>query len=358
MTNITLSDLLKTDLLTDTTKASILKAGKMNTKVKASVIKQLEHKFESVQYVKGSRSQEPSFNLGEPLHTTSNYNQYANVGRHELDLTEETELIKEAIYRNGLKPITKRNLVLLALGLSRKKTPSLISAYFKNGLHKLKDTDEQVYELEQLERAIDYRINYRTNQLIGLAEKIIKTASVVYIYKNSRHEEISKDEYLEAQKLHRKVLELNRGILSLANLKDKVEIEMVDKYGYKYVYEEIVFLSYEDFSTAKGDLAKCKKNLYDRLLTSVKNEQAKDKENNLDYIWDQLREQNQILSFMESFLEAWVFDIKYVSEDTKDFMNTLSNLLQKTWVEKTNFDGSIFRVNRRAMSYKKLIGAV
>lgn len=358
MTNITLSDLLKSDLLTDATKASILKAGKMRSNIKASVIKQLQHKYSSVEYVRGSRSKEPSFNLGEPLHTTSNYNQYANVGRHELDLTAETELIKEAIYRNGLKPITKRNLVLLALGLSRKKTPSLISAYFKNGLNKLKDTDEEVYELEQLERAIDYRIAYRMNQLTGRVSEVEKETNVVYIYKNSRHEEISKEEYLEAQKLHRKVSELNRGLLSLNNLKDKIEAEMNDKYGYSYVYEELVFLSYEDFSTAKGDLIKCKKNLYDRLMTSVANEQAKDKENNLDYIWDELREKKQIVSFMESFLEAWVFDVKYVSEDTKDFMDSLSNLLQKTWVEKTNFDGSIFRVNRRATSYKKLIGAV
>lgn len=354
--NITLSDLLKSDLLTDTTKQSILKAGKMRSNIKASVIKQLEHKFESVEYVRGSRSKEPSFNLGDPLYITSDYQ--ANVGRPELDLTDETELIKQAIYRNGLNPITKRNLVLLALGLNRKKTPSVISAYFKNGLNKLKDTNEQVYELQQLERAIEYRMTYRMNQLIGRVSEVEKGTDVAYIYKNSRHEEISKEEYLEAQKLHRQVSEINRGLLSLANLKDKIETEMNDKYGYKYVYEEIVFLSYEDFSTAKGNLAKCKKNLYDRLMASVANEQAKDKENNLDYIWEQLREQNKIESFMSSFLEAWVFGIEYISNETKDFMDSLSALLEKTWVKKTNFDGTTFRLNRRAIAYKNLLGVV
>lgn len=354
MTNMKLSDLLKSDLLTDKTKASVLKAGKMNTKVKASVIKQLEHKYSSVEYIKGSKWKEPSFNLGDPLYVTSNYK--ANVGRPELDLTDETELIKEAIYRNGAKPITKRNLVFLALGLNRKKTSSVVSAYFKNGHNKLKDTNEQVYELQQLERAVEYRITYRTNQLIGRLEKIIKKTSVAFIYKNSRHEEISKEEYQEAQKLHRQVSEVNRGILSLANLKDKVESEMNDKYGYKYVYEEVIFLSYEDFSTAKGNLVKCKKNLYDRLMESTANEQGKDKENNLDFIWDQLRSNNQIESFMNSFLEAWVFGIEYTSNETKDFMDSLSNLLEGTWVKKINFDGTTFKENRRARAYKNLLG--
>lgn len=354
MINMKLSDLLKSDLLTDKTKSSVLKAGKMNTKVKASVIKQLEHKYTSVEYIRGSKWKEPSFNLGDPLYITSDYK--ANVGRPALDLTDETELIKEAIYRNGAKPITKRNLVFLALGLNRKKTPSVVSAYFKNGLNKLKDTNEQVYELQQLERAIEYRISYRMNQLIGRVSEVEKDTDVAYIYKNSRHEEISKEEYLEAQKLHRQVSEVNRGLLSLANLKDKVESEMNDKYGYKYVYEEIIFLSHEDFSTAKGNLAKCKKNLYDRLMESISNEQSKNKENNLDFIWDQLRSNNQIESFMDSFLEAWVFGIEYTSNDTKDFMDSLSNLLEGTWVKKTNFDGSTFKVNRRVRAYKNLLG--
>lgn len=354
MINMKLSDLLKSDLLTDKTKSSVLKAGKMNTKVKASVIKQLEHKYTSVEYIRGSKWKEPSFNLGDPLYITSDYK--ANVGRPALDLTDETELIKEAIYRNGAKPITKRNLVFLALGLNRKKTPSVISAYFKNGLNKLKDTNEQVYELQQLERAIEYRLTYRMNQLIGRVSEVEKDTDVAYIYKNSRHEEISKEEYLEAQKLHRQVSEINRGLLSLANLKDKVESEMNDKYGYKYVYEEIVFLSHEDFSIAKGDLAKCKKSFYDRLMESISNEQAKDKENNLDFIWDQLRSNNQIESFMSSFLDSWVFGIEYTSNETKDFMDSISALLEKTWVKKTNFDGSTFKVNRRTRAYKNLLG--
>ena len=105
MTNITLSELLKTNLLTDTTKASIIKQGKMGTSVKASVIKQLEHKFESVEYVRGSKWKDPSFNLGEPLHTTSNYNQYANVGRPRVrPLEEEAEV---SIKNNKVSNISK-----------------------------------------------------------------------------------------------------------------------------------------------------------------------------------------------------------------------------------------------------------
>lgn len=90
---ITLSELLNTELISKTSKDSIMSVGKMQTKTKASVMAQLEHKFNKVEYIRGNRSNEPYFILEEPKEVKAEYK--PNIGRPRVFKLERKTRVKK-----------------------------------------------------------------------------------------------------------------------------------------------------------------------------------------------------------------------------------------------------------------------
>ena len=110
-------------LLTESSVQSIKKYGKMQTKTKKSVIKALEEKFESVEYIAGKKNQKAKFILTNYNCNTEVYNPYKNNGGQPLDWTNEInciqELINQEVARNQdelRKGFTISRILALMLG--------------------------------------------------------------------------------------------------------------------------------------------------------------------------------------------------------------------------------------------------
>ena len=343
---ITLSELLKTNLLEQSTKDSIIKAKKMRVNVKKSVIAQLEHVYETVEYIAGKRGQEPRFILENPREVESEYNQYANVGRHAIDWTAEIELFKSFIYQQVGSATTKTTLIYRSLGLTREeksKIAHIRKAFFENAdLETMQNYEDfldgdrlaetQAYKIRGAYYNIEYKFfNYRIRQLVGVLNKVLEEANYEVSYKNSANQDITEEEYIEYKALKKRLEDKyrNDGVLYY-KIKRKVENDCLDELGYKYAYELLHFYDNSQFKDSVGDQVQCKKNLYERMVTSAQALQDRFEKGQIDELHDTLfsvlMSKKEFNKFMVSFLNSYIFGSEEISEKEAKFVDTVRNI--------------------------------
>jgi len=361
--NVTLSELLELNILEQRTIDSILKAGKLQTKTKASVIKQLELRYKIVEYVPGKKGREARFILKDPRETKLEYKPYANNGRPSIDWTDEINLFKSYIYKIGAQPLTKQTIIYRSLGLNKKEKEiinHIRKAFFNNEDLETIQTYNDMFEPESLLEKQAYKIRgayytleykffkYRIRQLTGVLDKVLEEAQYFSTYKDSNGEDLNEFEYIEYKAFRKRVEDdlKEKGIL-YHRVKRMADKACYEELGYRYAFELLNFTDNKHFASAEGNQVKCKLNFYNRMKDSAWSQQERFEKGQIDVLnsglVSVLMSKKEFSAFMTSFLDSYCFgsleenesESKFVAKanETLNSMNKVNKRLESNGVD-------------------------
>lgn len=295
-------------LLTESSVQSIKKYGKMQTKTKKSVIKALEEKFESVEYIAGKKNQKAKFILTNYNCNTEVYNPYKNNGGQPLDWTNEInciqELINQEVARNQdelCKGFTISRILALMLGFGSdsefdkaKKKDILENAIKESSILSMLGNKDDYYGLKE---TVNNLIRNQRHIYVAMIEKEIKKTNHIISYLDSNGEEIDVERYEEymifKNKLSSKIQVENNKEKELKNeyfkadmrtkvfkVKTIIEIErevdnaVQEKFGFKYAYR--LFTIFDEIQVGgEGDIDKVRESFYNRVMKNANSSQSK-----------------------------------------------------------------------------------
>ncbi len=378
---ITLSELLQSNLIKPSTKDSIIKVGKMRDTVKKSVIAQLGHRFETVEYVAGKRGQEPRFILGKSKEVESEY--IPNVGRPSIDWSDEIKLFKSAIYKNGSKPITKKTLIYLAFGLEksdRVRLKCFRKVYFKSldlesisALDLLGDSNKQteiyIYQIQNIAEFFEeYVLKYKIHQMMNTFDTILNETSYIITYRDNNKEILTGEEYAEYASFRNEIIkQLKENDTPFYAFNGKIKKAIKDKFGFEFAYEEYTFTNSEQFAGVVADVEKCKKDLFNRIMRDVQKRQERFNVKNVKKeilstkIVDVLMSFDELSVFIEKFLNLWFEnDSVTIIESEAEFLSAVKIQIDEMEIAKSinvSNGRNVDKLMKKLQSFKK-VGAL
>ncbi|WP_396443009.1 hypothetical protein [Lactococcus lactis] len=295
-------------LLTESSKQSIIKNNykfKGLTTVKKSVIKALEEKFESVEYIAGKKNQKAKFILTNYNGSTEVYNPYKNNGGQSLDWTNEINCIRELINQEVAfgqeqefyRGFTINQLLNKLLGFNKYKIEAIAKYEVKN--HRIftlsgNDAEDEYYGLRD---TVNILAKNQRRSYLNLIKKEIKKTNHNISFRDSKGNELDVERYeeyvnfkkevgtkIKAENSKNKELKSKNFKLGLStkdfDIKNEVqllkEIEnaVQEKYGFRYAYRLFnVHVSVE--VNGKGDIEKVRENFYNRVMKNARSSQSK-----------------------------------------------------------------------------------
>jgi len=296
-------------LLTESSVQSIKKYGKMQTKTKKSVIKALEEKFESVEYIAGKKNQKAKFILTNYNCNTEVYNPYKNNGGQPLDWTNEINCIQELINQEALnqdelcKGFTISRILDLMLGFGSgsefdkdkdKKKDILENAIKESQILSMSGNKDDYYGLKE---TVNNLIRNQRHIYVAMIEKEIKKTNHIISYFDSNGEEIDAEQYEEymilKKEVETKIKDENNILKELKNkhfkaglntkdfkVKTIIEIEIEvdnavqENFGFKYAYR--LFTIFDEIQVGgEGDIDKVRESFYNRVMKNANSSQSK-----------------------------------------------------------------------------------
>lgn len=297
---ITLTELIEnhSNLITDSSRNSIIKNNmKMQSKVKASIIKQLETQFESVEYVAGTRWIEASFILTGYKNEALDYNAYKNNGAESIDWLEETNMIRDKISKLSSTVIsadgeevyykvTKRRLVSDAFGMAsiQKATKHTYFSEYENFASiEIADSANNTFnknlsDFVRLEADVDYLLDFRMRQLLNCFQNAIKDANYD-IYYNAKVDkdfiEITQETFEEYKEFHKQLMTQHKDVKKKKKLVELITTAVQEKFGFEFAFENYHFFENEHLSNDNYDKKDCVTRLVKRLTDSAKRKEDK-----------------------------------------------------------------------------------
>ncbi|MEB6147644.1 hypothetical protein [Enterococcus casseliflavus] len=367
---ITLSELLQSNLIKPSTKDSIIKVGKMRDNVKKSVIAQLGHRFETVEYVAGKRGQEPRFILEKPKEVESEY--IPNVGRPSIDWSEIDNYIENrmamfmvtATDENGQSInhyVTKRRLVKYLI--RDKKVMDVIRRLYirdktLHSFHEIKSMyternwvlDKTIYDLTRVQDDIDYVINnVIVNCLLARVDAVLAKHShdVKYKSKNSENEyqEITVETYNQYREFVKSEKELNKRIT-----KKQLAKKAQEKFKFEFAFATYFVYEAQELANDNFDITNIKKFLINRGIESAKRKQAKFEITDVkddDILSIRLLKNSEFVEFMKLFYQEFFNDQSFETQAEKDFLKEISDYQETLNVKAELNGGKLDKVDKR-----------
>ena len=288
-------------LLTESSVQSIKKYGKMQTKTKKSVIKALEEKFESVEYIAGKKNQKAKFILTNYNCNTEVYNPYKNNGGQPLDWTNEInciqELINQEVARNQeqlYKGFTTNQLLNKLLGFNKYKIEDIAKDEVENNriftlAGKQKDDESGLRD------TINNIVRNQRHIYVAQIEKELSKTNHRISYLDSNREEIDSEKYEEymifKKEVETKIKAENNRLKELKNecfkaglntkdfdIKNEVQLlkeidnAVQEKFGFKYAYR--LFTIFDEIQVGgEGDIDKVRENYFNRIMKNASSSQ-------------------------------------------------------------------------------------
>ncbi|MEO2553504.1 hypothetical protein [Enterococcus casseliflavus] len=367
---ITLSELLETGLLKESTTNAIKERNKMSTKNKKSVLAQLNHRFEFVEYVSGKRGQEPRFILEEPKELESEYK--ANVGRPSLDWSELDNYIENrmamlmftATDENGQSVdyyVTKRRLV--GYLIRDKKVMDVIRRLYVrdktlHSFHEIKSMytertwvlDKTIFDLARAKDDIEYVVNnVIVNCLLARVDAVLAKHShdVKYKSKNSENEyqEITVETYNQYREFVKSEKESNKKIT-----KKKLAEKAQEKFEFEFAFATYFVYEAQELANDNFDITNIKKFLASRGIESAKRKQAKfnvTETKNDDILSIRLLKNSEFVEFMKLFYQEFFNDQSFETQAEKDFLKEISDYQETLNVKADLNGGKLDKVDKR-----------
>ncbi|KST89924.1 hypothetical protein [Lactococcus lactis] len=291
-------------MLTESNVQSIKKYGKMQTKTKKSVIKSLQQKFESVEYIAGKKNQKAKFILTNYNGSTEVYNPYKNNGGQSLDWSNEINCIQELINKevalsqdeNFYKGFTVNQLFEKMVGFNKYK----IKAIAKEEVSK-----HRIFTLSGKQKEDEFHLRDTVNNLVrnqkriymAMIEKEIKKTNHKIDYLDSNGEEIDVEryeEYVNYKKLITRKLKVKNNKekelknkyfklgLSTKDFDIKNEVQLLKEienavqeiFQFKFAYRLFTVLD-EIQVEGEGDIEKVRENFFNRIMKNANSSQSK-----------------------------------------------------------------------------------
>lgn len=348
---ITLSELLESNLIKQSTKDSIIKAGKMQANVKKSVLAQLGHTHESVEYVAGKRGQEPRFILGNPKEVEIEYNQYENVGGKSIDWSEIDNYIENCMgymmiveESKGDKYehyVTKRRIVE-RLTKEDKIVKALVRIFINNdnieSIQQVKNMyssnenwnlNRMMYDLAKMKDYLDYFVESRiTTSLLNRVDAVLAKHehSVKYkAKKDGKYIQITEEEYKKYTKFKKEQKENNPRI-TVKQMNKLVE----EKFPFEYAFVTYFVHNAEELKNDNYDFVEITNFLYRRVIQSAERKQSKsefvdDDEASIDILNVRLLKNGNFVNFMELFFKEMFDENSKNNEAVSSFIENIIN---------------------------------
>lgn len=348
---ITISELLQSNLIKPSTKDSIIKAGKMRDNVKKSVIRQLQHSHETVEYVAGKRGQEPRFILGNPREVESEYNQYENVGGKSIDWSEIDNYIENRMgymmiveERKGNKYehyVTKRRIIE-RLTKEDKIVKALVRIFINNdnieSLQQVRNMysdnenwnlNRMMYDLAKMKDYLDYFVESRiTTSLLNRVDVVLAKHehSVKYISeKDGKYIQITEEEYNKYTKFKKEQKENNPRI-TVKQMNKLVE----EKFPFEYAFVTYFVHNAEELKNDNYDFVEITNFLYSRVIQSAERKQSKsefvdDDKAGVDILNVRLLKNGNFVEFMELFFKEMFDENSKNNEAVSNFIEDITS---------------------------------
>lgn len=283
----------------------------MQTKTKKSVIKALEEKFESVEYIAGKKNQKAKFILTNYNGSVEDYNPYKNNSGQPLDWNNEIfviqNLINQEVARNDdefYKGFTISQILSLMLGFgscsefdkARKKEILLnevvecqilsMSGNKKNDYYGLKESvnnlirNQKYIYMAMIEKEIK-KTNHNINFLNSNGENIDEETYQEYFnFKKQLTKELkaenNKEKELKNQYYEAGMSTKDFDIKNEVQLLKEIDNDVQEKFGFKFAYR--LFTVSDEIQVERdgeGDIEKARGNFYNRIMKNANSSQSK-----------------------------------------------------------------------------------
>ncbi|MCT0052054.1 hypothetical protein [Lactococcus lactis] len=273
---LTVSELVEeySQLLTNEIVTSFQKQGRFTGNTKKSVIKALENKFESVEYVAGAGKRKAKFILTNYNGNVEAYNPYKiNGGSVAYDWTEVDNMIKNQIakYSNDKGYHSISSIIHSSLKIEY-ISDAVNNLYDELTDFKTLENGDKKYNIEELNKIFEWFERYQLNNIKNRVRYILKNESIDFKEKymalqtGGKFVNISSEKYKEIQKYKAEETELLQDLKGNAKMHvPRVVSENINhKFGYINVYTTFSFIDTEKLSNDDFDLQKIKLELLEK----------------------------------------------------------------------------------------------